>query len=551
MRGEFDRSLPLVRQENAAGAAANLALRETLERLEVVSLPLDAADSDVCAQAARLAVQCLDVARINGDSVEGVRGAMEQFCRARHVEPPCGKTVTNHGAISRMTCETWWRGQLRKLHAKAVEGAAIQLGYVNRARDCYVSDESLARRAQQLRRNQRTLEGTLMRNEEGQEFTLAELAAKGVANKSIRRGELMTRIAGFEKIARDCGHECIFLTPTCPSRMHSFAVAGSGVIENQKYDGTTPKQAQAYLSKVFSRVRAKLLRDGLGVYGVRVAEPHHDGCPHWHFILFHEAGRGDRIVSIFRKYFLADSPDEQGALEHRCASKVIDLSAGSAAGYIAKYISKNIDGYMVGEDLFGNPALESCARVEAWAATWGIRQFQQVGGAPVGVWRELRRVKEVPEDAPEHVKAAHVAVNKIGADDFVGDNPVSVVKQASWADYTQAQGGVFVGRKYRIRMALEEETGELGRYGEPKALKPVGVISKGIAAVMVCGRMGTKLVEVLVRSVRHVWERVRGFAAAFSPPRTCVNNCTRIDKKMDEARAVSGGDGWFVSGAFG
>jgi len=539
---------------------ANVELREVCEKLQSVRLPLNASDSDICARADEFALAAMDLGRVQRD-IEAVREGMESFVRSCHVEPPSIKTETRP-AIARMTCGTWWRRGLRKLHATAVEGAAIRLGYVNRARDLYVSRESLERRGQQIRRNKKMMESTVMKNELGQEFTLAQLAEKGTGNKAIRRGELMTRIAGFERIAVDCKHAGLFLTVTCPSRMHKWNSAGNGkVFENAKYDGTTPKEAQAYLSKCYARIRAKLARYGVSVYGFRIVEPHHDSCPHWHILMFCEPWAKRRIISVFRSYMLADSGEEKGADVHRVKVEVIDWSRGTAAGYVAKYVAKNIDGTHVENDLFGNPAIEAAARVEAWASTWGIRQFQQIGGAPVGVWRELRRVKEIPEGAPEHLLRAWRAVNK------------TEDQGADFGAYVSAQGGAFVGRGALIKLAVEVVEA-LGRYGEPIEARPIGVETAGRETYrdgIVPNRV--RLVEWLVESVRHTWEVVKGGfeRGEFSPPWTRVNNCTQEKKKNGEnetsgrrecirkasanSKNSSGGGNlaidWFSEGAFG
>ncbi len=534
--------------ENEAGRAANIELREMVGTLAKVRLTLDASDSEITAKAEELAQQAMDVGRIQL-SVEKVRAGMESFCRTCGVEPP-GEKIEDRPAINRMTCRDWWRRALRKMHAKAVEGAAIKLGYVNKQRDLYVSNESLARRHQQLRRNALMMENTILRNEDEQEFTLAELAAKGVGNKAIRRGELMTRIAGFEKIAVECGHGGLFLTVTCPSRMHKWNRGNGGkVYPNDKYDGTTPRQAQKYLSECWARIRAKLARESVGLYGFRIAEPHHDGCPHWHILVFHDtAWKGDkrrkavgRITAIFRRYLLADSSVERGAKAHRVKSEVIDWSKGSAAGYIAKYVAKNIDGLHVENDLYGSPAMETSQRVEAWASTWGIRQFQQIGGAPVGVWRELRRVKELPEGAPEHLVRAYRAVNKIeGAD---GES-----KSADWAEYCRAQGGVFCGRAARIAIAVSESAKvRIGRYGEAINRAVVGVRTVGPFHYLI-GRFPAvdAAMEWVVNSVRKVWEVVRGLGA--QRPRTRVNNCTTRREGRKNAGTEKGGVDEFRAG---
>lgn len=519
--------------KSGAIRSAAYQMADTLAGLAATSLPLDASDSDIIERAAKMSGDCNDLASVFHDK-PSLRAAMESACRANHIMPPQGKKITDTSAIARMVCPQWWRRQLRKAQATAVEGSAIAIGYVNRTRDIYVSNESLARRVQQNKRNIAMMEATKARNELGQEYALAELAATGVSNKAIKRGELMTRIAGFERIARECEHVGLFFTMTCPSRMHKWrTVAGGRVVENTKYDGTTPDDAQRYLSKVWARIRAKLGRLGVRWYGFRIAEPNHDGTPHWHVLVFFDAAwRGDagraampRICAIIRAYALVDSGNERGAKAHRVDFEKIDWNKGSAAAYIAKYVSKNIDGYGVGEDLYGNPVFETCHRVEAWAATWRIRQFQQIGGAPVTVWREMRRIKDVPPEAPDFVHAAHRACNKVA--DMEGETA-----SVAWDRYIKAQGGVFVGRDYRIKLAVEQ-TGGVGRYGDASAPRPCGVLSQVQIPYRDGIVTGTKVVEWLVRSARHVWEIVvRGAGQAHGRAAaawTRVNNCTQGD----------------------
>ncbi len=53
----------------------------------------------------------------------------------------------------------------------------------------------------------------------------------------------------------------------------------------------------------------------------------------------------EAVTEILCRYALEEDPDEDGVIEHRFGSVLIDSSRGSAMGYIANYISKNIDGY--------------------------------------------------------------------------------------------------------------------------------------------------------------------------------------------------------------
>ncbi|MCX2960058.1 MAG: replication endonuclease, partial [Serratia symbiotica] len=53
----------------------------------------------------------------------------------------------------------------------------------------------------------------------------------------------------------------------------------------------------------------------------------------------------EQAREIFRTYALKEDGHEPGAQENRFQVVPIDKAHGSATGYIAKYISKNIDGF--------------------------------------------------------------------------------------------------------------------------------------------------------------------------------------------------------------
>jgi hypothetical protein len=273
--------------------------------------------------------------------------------------------------------------------------------------------------------------------------------------------------------------------------------------------------------------RSALARRGIGLYGFRIAEPHHDGCPHWHMLVFVRALPGyttphvkdvaGRAIRVMKRYAWRVDRGEPGAFKRRLDVKRIDWSKGSAAGYIAKYVAKNIDGvadhktkegYVVTTDTAGDYELKPSARVEAWAARWGIRQFQQWGGAPVSVWRELRRVPaDMVQEAPPAMAAAWNAVQKVEGE-----------KRACWASYLRAQGGAIVKRDDLMVTLAKETKTVTGRYEECERVMPYGVQCRQMAGVV-------------FKSVRHTWTPVQGHDARTSAgsgfPWTRVNNCTQ------------------------
>lgn len=477
--------------------AANTLLLDITDAIGGNRHLLAASDHEICQYAKRKADECFRAATLWMDADAALLN-MRLIATRAGINPPDDKKIEPRGQRARLLCELWWRRQIRKTIGRQVEAAAIRLGLVSKRRGIYASDETVARRAGQRKRNAELLETIIAENDEGQQYTLAELSALGISNPEIRRMELMTRIAGFDSLAKFAGHAAEFYTCTAPSRYHAVKSDGR---TNPKYDNSlSPREAQAYHCKSWALARAALAKKGIKVYGFRVVEPHHDGTPHWHMVLFMLPEHVEAVRKVLRDKWMREDADEYGADEHRFSYEAIDRKKGSAVGYLAKYISKNINAKGIEDepDFEGGTAGNNARRVDAWASCWGVRQFQQIGGAPVGVWRELRRLGEYEGDWMQSVvmdslrKAAHV-----------GD----------WMGYTQAQGGAFVTRlQLRATVVYQVDESKRTRYdGE-------GV--KGIYGVECRDKWDIHTVETRWRE----WFLRR---AQHAPAWSSVNNCNR------------------------
>ncbi|WP_320739529.1 replication endonuclease [Enterobacter sp. 241F3] len=434
-----------------------------------------------------------------------------------NVSPPHWERVTKKyvgqdeiaPAVMRMFNEVWWRGRLRRIAASWREHLQIAVGNVSKKRHAYASKNCVTDWREQKRRTREFLKGLDLEDEDGNRISLIEKYDGSVANPAIRRCELMTRIRGFENICNELGYVGEFYTLTAPSKYHATTKAG---YRNSKWNGASPSDTQSYLTGLWARIRAKLHREEIRIFGIRVAEPHHDGTPHWHMLMFMLPEDVERVRLIIRDYAWDEDRHElrsDKAKKARFHAEAIDPEKGSATGYVAKYISKNIDGYALDgetDDESGELLKETAPAVSAWAARWHIRQFQFIGGAPVTIYRELRRLADT-ETA--HGLSVEFAAVHDAAD--AGD----------WAGYVNAQGGPFVRRDdLQVRTLYEPRT-EFNQYGE-ETVCIRGVYDSAIGA-------GTPILTRLTQW-KIVPKRAVDLAVdvkgAPAPSRSSVNNCT-------------------------
>ncbi|MFC0973970.1 replication endonuclease [Pasteurella multocida] len=418
-------------------------------------------------------------------------------------------------ALRKVACPKHWLRIMLRTQKRMVEHVAIACGEVRKQVSNYISNSAFREWQTQQRNNLDYLKTMILVNVEDPEeqVELFEAYIGSPSYVAIRRNEMMCQLRGIEEWAEREEHEALFLTLTSPSSFHATHSTGNF---NNKWNGASPRDTHNYLNKVWQQFRALLAKRKMKMYGMRVAEPHHDATTHWHLLVYVKAEHKCEVIRLFKQKALEIDGNESGAKEHRCKVEECDKSKGSATAYIAKYISKNIDGFANDSEMSDeNPNLslkDNARRVRAWASLWGIRQFQFFGGASIGVWRELRRLV-----------AGQV-------DDEIIEKARACADVSCYASYLDVQSGAMAQRADQP-IKLHYITTEENKYGETRQQ------IKGVKNQFNLTTIITRLKKWTIQ--KRQAERSDVQESAHCAPWTCVSNCNRseIEQKIKNAVA--------------
>ncbi|EBO9531890.1 replication endonuclease [Salmonella enterica] len=457
--------------------------------------------------------------------LEVIPPAFEQLRRKKRRRKPVPYELIPP-SLARMLCADWWCRKLWQMRCELREEQLRAVCLVNKKASPYVSYEAVIHKREQRRKSLEFFRSHELINEDGDTLDMEDVVNASNSNPAHRRNEMMACVKGLELIAEMRGDCAVFYTITCPSRFHATLNNGR---PNPKWTSATVRQSSDYLVDTFAAFRKAMHKTGLRWYGVRVAEPHHDGTVHWHLLCFMRKKDRRSITALLRKFTIREDREELGTnTGPRFKSELINPRKGTPTSYIAKYISKNIDGRGLAKEISketGRPLRDSAEHVSAWASLHRVQQFRFFGIPGRQAYRELRLLAG---------QAARVqGERKAGAP--VLDNPrldavLAAADAGCFATYIMKQGGVLVPRKHHLVRTAYELNDEPSAYGDH------GIRIYGIWSPIAEGKICTHAMKwKKVRKDVDVQEAAADQGACA--PWTRGNNCPPVENTNK-----SGGD---------
>ncbi|EBX8090267.1 TPA_asm: replication endonuclease [Salmonella enterica subsp. enterica serovar Decatur] len=474
--------------------------------------------------------------------------AFEKLRRKKHRRKPVPYELIP-GSLARMLCADWWYRKLWQMRCEWREEQLRAVCLVNKKASPYVSYEAVIHKREQRRKSLEFFRSHELVNAEGDTLDMEEVVNASSSNPAHRRNEMMACVKGLELIAEMRGECAVFYTITCPSRFHATLNNGR---PNPKWTSATVRQSSDYLVNMFAAFRKAMHKAGLRWYGVRVAEPHHDGTVHWHLLCFMRKKDRKSITALLRKFAIREDREELGTnTGPRFKSELINPRKGTPTSYIAKYISKNIDGRGLAQEISketGRSLRDNAENVNAWASLHRVQQFRFFGIPGRQAYRELRLlagqakrdlpplkpIPGKPELTPEILAALANARPVIGNPRL--DAVLAAADAGCFATYIMAQGGVLVPRKHHLVRTAYELNDEPSTYGDH------GIRIYGVWSPIHEGRICTHAVKwKMVRKAVDLQEAAADQGACA--PWTRGNNCPLAENlnQQEKDKSADGG----------
>jgi hypothetical protein len=275
--------------------------------------------------------------------------------------------------LARINDARFWRRAIRVLLLREREHFFLRLRLVGKSAEPYVSDVQLSARRAQLKRQAQWMKETVLvpRYLAPGDATDNLLTLEQVASSPRTRfAKLYAFVKAMDAISIERGLATGMLTLTLEPEWHPNPSHGVN-----SWNGASPRAAHQSMGTRWQSVLRDLDRLNIGVSGLRVVEPHKDGCPHWHLWLLYRPAAEQSILQTVIKYFpnklKVRNPRAKGSkstagdviFDSLCALKAsasrapthakegaqvelarIDRSISSGASYAMKYLLKTVDG---------------------------------------------------------------------------------------------------------------------------------------------------------------------------------------------------------------
>ncbi|ART81720.1 hypothetical protein CBP31_03005 [Oceanisphaera profunda] len=355
----------------------------------------------------------------------------------------------------------------------------------------YVGELSLKRREEQLENGESFLKSkSIITN--GKKLTLSEIKKTA----SHKFNELYIEIKGYENIAKEKGMTWLFITITAPANFHPNPSKGKN-----SNKGESASDAKRWRDKKWGNLRKQLQKEGFkdlrfGInsgFGFTVIEPHKDGCPHWHILLFCKKELKERYKEIFNFYFLHSGNSssikiiESGYDEN--GEELKGNKVASAASYLSKYIMKHVGLDSIKELTTTNNLgvkekginILALKAVDAWKSSLNVRSFQTFGVSGIKtIYRVIREIKNAENNGfkerefqkSKFIKKTHThkeikikqeLLALIHDDEFnISDEEEDEV---SYMTFKEAKE-VFENKSKRVRDAINYHVNQMNRYDE-------------------------------------------------------------------------------------